>query len=247
MKNLIKKLFGKPKKTVTLPQGVRLYRRRAIILGCFAIFSNNEKFIIKFENGVELIFKTIDDVDKQILEWTDEAKRLGKGFDEYMEMVAKRLELDEFINSQNFRFRELGYRFTHSFRKTIEGTIDITMYLIDKNGNKLIQGYSTIVNDVLENVFEVTIQKSDVSTAMYQFLNRIGFKKVIGLYNGSGSLSVNYIEFMKNFKVTNDKVKAAFSTPAGKALNKALDNNFFPKKVIIDDNNKKVIVEWIIK
>ncbi|AWM13591.1 hypothetical protein DI487_06760 [Flavobacterium sediminis] len=154
----------------------------------------------------------------------------------------KSKELDDLINN-------LSYKFSHKIRKSLDGVIDISMYVIDPYEKKIIQGYSSINNGILENVFEVTLQKHDISTAMYKFLDQIGFDKVRGLYSGRGSLNTNYIEFMKVYNTTRDKTKAAFATPAGKALNKALNNKFIPneKEIIIDENTKAIIIEWIKK
>jgi hypothetical protein len=84
---------------------------------------------------------------------------------------------------------------------------------------------------------------------MYNFLDKIGFNNVRGSYSGNGSLNVNYDEFMKAYKATNDKEIAALATPAGKALNKALDNKFKPdiNNIIIREDIKKVIINWIRK
>lgn len=70
---------------------------------------------------------------------------------------------------------------------------------------------------------------------------------MIGTYFGNGFLKVNYDEFMKVYEITNNAIKAAYSTPAGKGLNKALGNQFRPDVKIIDKVNKKIIVEWIKK
>ncbi|MEZ0007467.1 hypothetical protein ABH942_002848 [Flavobacterium sp. 28YEA47A] len=167
----------------------------------------------------------------------------------YLDDWADSKKLDDFINSKKFKFRELGYRFTHTLKKGKDGLIDISMFLTDKKGDKFWQGYSTISNGFLENVFDVTIQKQDISTAMYNFLDKIGFNNVRGSYSGNGSLNVNYDEFMKVYKATNNKEIAAFATPAGKALNKALDNKFKPdiNNIIIREDIKKVIINWIRK
>ncbi|WP_277013419.1 hypothetical protein [Flavobacterium lindanitolerans] len=73
---------------------------------------------------------------------------------------------------------------------------------------------------------------------------KIGFNNVRRLYSENGSLNVNYDEFMKVYK----KI-AALATPAGKALNKALDNKFKPdiNNIIIREDIKKVIINWIRK
>ena len=52
---------------------------------------------------------------------------------------------------------------------------------------------------LLSNVFEVTIQKQEISTAMYKLLEKIEFKEVEGLYLANGTYKTNYIEFMNTF------------------------------------------------
>ena len=180
---------------------------------------------------------------KELFDKSDD--EVKKWLDEFLEAI----ELDKYINSQDFKFLKLGYRFTHTMRKFDNGIIDIAMFLIDKNGKKITQGYSQIVDGVLDNIFDVTIQKHDVSTAMYQFVDKVGFNKIVGLYSGRGSLNVNYIEFMETYNKTGNKIEAALNTPAGKALKKALKNEFLPNenKIIIDEIAQKVSVEWVKK
>ena len=195
------------------------------------------------KNGKEIFRGT----QKEIDELAEKLKKMSdKEAKKYLNDLLKSKKIDEFINSQNFKFRKLGYSFTHSFNIAKDGIMEINLYLINKNGDKLWQGLSTISKDgTLFNIFEVTIQKQDVSTAMYKFLDKIGFSKVEASY-GSGSLGTNYNEFMKVYNKTLDnKVEAAFATPAGKALNKALDNRFKPVDIIITE--KKVKLFWIKK
>ncbi|WP_374444285.1 hypothetical protein [Epilithonimonas sp.] len=152
--------------------------------------------------------------------------------------------LDDFINAQNFAFRKLGYLYTHSLSVAKDGTKEIFHYLFDKTGEKLWQGMSIISKDgLLSNVFEVTIQKQEISTAMYKLLEKIEFKEVKGLYLANGTYKTNYIEFMKTYTATGDKTAAALSTPAGKALNKVFNNIFIPSDIEIIENSK-VIVKW---
>lgn len=167
----------------------------------------------------------------------------------YLNELVESRKLDDYINSLKFKFNELGYRFTHTKKVAKDGVLDITMYLFDNNGQKLFQGLSEISKGKLSNYFDVTIQKNEVSTAMYKLLDRIGFEKVEGVYIGGGSISTNYDEFMKVYLKTNDAYQAAYNTPAGKALNNALDNSFKPDidNIIIDDVNEKIILTWIKK
>ncbi len=164
----------------------------------------------------------------------------------YLDELIETKKLDDYINNQNFKFRKLGYKFTHGLSIAKDGTKEINLYLINKNGERLWQGLSTISKDgVLFNIFEVTIQQQEVSTAMYKLLDKIGFIKTEASY-GSGSLGTNYKEFMKVYdNILDNKVEAVFSTPAGKALNKALENKFKPIDIIITE--KKVKLYWVKK
>jgi len=184
--------------------------------------------------------KEIDELAKKLDELSEEA---GK---KYLDDLLEQKKLDDFINSQNFKFRKLGYIFKHEIYHAKDGTKEINLYLINKNGEKLWQGLSTISKEgTLFNIFEVSLQQQEVSTAMYKLLDKIGFVKVEASY-GSGSLGTNYNEFMKVYNNNIDnRVEAAFATPAGKAINKALDNRFKPVDIIITE--KKVKLLWIEK
>ena len=77
----------------------------------------------------------------------------------------------------------IGYVFTHTRHLAIDGSTDLFHYLIDKSGNKIMQGISNISKEgVLSNVFEVTIQQQEVSTAIYILLEKIEFKSVEAPY-----------------------------------------------------------------
>lgn len=165
----------------------------------------------------------------------------------YLDELIETKKLDDYINNQNFKFRKLGYKFTHTFKRAKDGVLEINHYLKDLNGDRFWQGSSTISKDgVLFNVFEVKVQKVEVSTAMYKLLDKYGFVKVEAHY-GSGSLGTNYKEFMKVYnKILDNRVEAAFATPGGKALNKALSNKFIPDNIIIRENDK-IELFWIKK
>ncbi|MDR2234706.1 MAG: hypothetical protein LBE92_01155 [Chryseobacterium sp.] len=191
----------------------------------FTVFRGSKKEVATFareleEMGEEAAIKYLDEL-------------LGKS-------------LDDYINSQGFKFLKLGYKFSHSF-SIKNGVKDITHYLVNESGEKLWQGISIIEKGVLENVFEVSIQGQDVSTAMYKLLDKIGFEKIIGSYYGGGTLNTNYKVFIEVYEETADKILSAKSTPAGKALIKALGKDVEPTNIVIDKTNKKVIVEWLIK
>ena len=157
---------------------------------------------------------------------------------------ATQKSLDDFINAQNFAFRKLGYSFTHSLTIAKDGTKDILHYLVDKEGNKFLQGISTISKEgLLSNVFEVTIQQQEISTAMYKLLEKIGVDEVEGVYLAKGTYSTNYVEFMKTFESTGNKIDAALNTPAGKSLNKVFNNSFRPYEILIE-KKEKIIVKW---
>lgn len=190
----------------------------------FVVFRGSKKAVAKFvkeldEMGEEAAVKYLDNL-------------LGKS-------------LDDYINAQNFRFLKLGYKFSHSFTVAKDGVKEITHYLINKSGEKLWQGISTISDEgILFNMFEVSIQQQDVSTAMYKLLDKIGFEKIEASY-GSGSLGTNFKEFMKVYNVSNNAVEAAYSTPAGKAIVKSLGNKYKPIDIVITEN--KVKMYWIKK
>ena len=140
---------------------------------------------------------------------------------------------------------KLGYTFTHTIRKAKDGILEVNHYLKNENGEIFLQGFSTITKEgVLFNVFDVTVQQQEVSTAMYTLLEKIGFVKVEAQY-GSGSLGTNYAKFMEVFEKTNDKVLAAKETPAGKALNKVFNNQFDPTEIKIEKN--KIYLFWVRK
>ncbi|MDR6968494.1 hypothetical protein J2X31_002517 [Flavobacterium arsenatis] len=185
--------------------------------------------------------KEIDDLAKKLDELSEEA---GK---KYLDDLLEQKKLDDFINSQNFKFRKLGYIYSHFIRKSKDGVLEINHYLKSNKGELYWQGMSTISKDgVLFNVFEVTLQQHDVSTAMYKLLDKYGFSKIEAHY-GSGSLGTNYKEFMKIYSIEKDnRIEAALATPAGKALNKALNNKFTPTNIIIKENDK-IELFWIKK
>ena len=171
---------------------------------------------------------------KEIFEKSEDAVK------KHLDGLVEAAKLDRYINSQDFKFLKLGYRFKHTFKIAKDGSKEIFHYLLDKEGRELWQGLSTISEEgVVFNIFEVTIQQQEVSTAIYKLLDKIGFKKIEGSY-GSGSLGTNFQEFMKVYVVTNDAVKAAYATPAGKALNKALDNRFKTTKIKVTKNKVKL-------
>ncbi len=183
----------------------------------FVVFKGSKKAVAKFakeleEMGEEAAVKYLDDL-------------IGKS-------------LDDYINAQDFKFLKLGYRFTHSL-SIKNGVKDITHYLLDQSGTKLWQGISTIEKGVLENVFEVSVKGEEVSVAMYKLLDKIGFKKIIGSYYGGGKLDTNYKVFIEVYERTGDKILSAKSTPACRALIKAIDKNIESTNIVIDKINKR--------
>jgi hypothetical protein len=104
---------------------------------------------------------------------------------------------------------------------------------------------STITKDgVLFNMFDVSIQQQEVSTAMYKLLDKIKFEKIEASY-GSGALGTNYAEFMNVYQISKNPIEASLATPAGKALNKALDGKFKPVDIVITEHKVKLF--WIKK
>ena len=186
------------------------------------------KTVAIYHKGV----KIFEGLPAHVKIFSNKLEKMGKeAAEKYLDGLLEKF-LDDFINSQNFAFRKLAYVFSHTLTIAKDGTKEIYHYLII-NGQKKLQGFSTISKEgVLFNVFDVTEQQKEISTAMYKLLDKIGFEKIEGSY-GSGSLGTNYKEFMKVYNITKDAEAAAFATPAGKALNKALDNKFKPVDIVI--------------
>jgi hypothetical protein len=171
-------------------------------------------------------------------------KMTAEAAEKYLDNLLQKY-LDDYINAQNFKFRQSGYTFTHSFTIAKDETKDFAFYLVDSAGNKELQGFSNISKDgVLFNTFDVKVQRQDVSTAMYKLLDKVGFEKVEGSY-GAGSLGQNFEIFMNVYKKQGNALEAAYATPAGKGLNKATNNKFKPVDIVITE--KKVTMFWIKK
>lgn len=201
---------------------------------------------IKNKDGNITYFDDIpeESLDDFIRDIEIKAKKQGKTANEYLDELTHS-SFDDEINAKDFKFRKLGYKFAHDFFIAKDGVKEITHYLINRNGEKLWQGMSTITKDgVLFNMFDVSIQQQEVSTAMYKLLDKIKFEKIEASY-GSGALGTNYAEFMNVYQVSKNPIEAALATPAGKALNKALDGKFKPVDIVITDHKVKLF--WIKK
>ncbi len=99
-------------------------------------------------------------------------------------------------------------------------------------------------NKRLENYFEVTIKEQGISKAMYKFLDDFEFDSIYGYYKGGGGIADNYDEFIKVYDTIKDnKVEAAWSTPAGKAIKSQLKDNYKPIGINILDN--RIELFWI--
>nr|WP_314494650.1 hypothetical protein [uncultured Chryseobacterium sp.] len=218
--------------------GLSIRKKTSIVLGSTGGLPSNIFHVIHKDVS---IFKG---TAKEVAELAKKLENMSKeAAEKYLDDLLEKY-LDDYINSQNFAFRKLGYIYNHTFNIAQDGTKEIYHYLII-NGEKKVQGFSTISKDgVLFNVFEVTEQQKEISTAMYKLLDKIGFEKVEASY-GSGSLGTNYKEFMKVYNISHDAEAAAFATPAGKGLNKALDNKFKPVDIVITTDNVKMY--WIKK
>ena len=74
-------------------------------------------------------------------------------------------------------------------------------------------------------------------------LEKIGVDKVEGVHLAKGTYSTNYIEFMRTFELTGNKIEATFNTPARKSLNKVFNNSFEPYEILIE-KEIKITVKW---
>ncbi len=102
-----------------MPKGVRLYKRRSIVLGCFAILPRGDKWVVKLKDVAEYVYDTKKQAEALIKKWNDEAKKAGKTLDDYLD------ELAEIIKKRKAALARYGNKFDSNFTHHLSGDIAI--------------------------------------------------------------------------------------------------------------------------